>query len=86
MVDMPIAVKGEDGANAKLNKFRASVVEGSGADLPAILGLHSMQDQDADIILRRGKEQKIPDRDATRSSGAQVQLRSQYLQPRPAIW
>ena len=36
MVDMPIAVKGEDGAQAKLDSFRANVVEGSGADPPAI--------------------------------------------------
>ena len=84
---MPIAVKGEDGARTKLDNFRANVVAGSGADLPAILGLHSMQDKDAVIILRRGKEQIIiPDRVATKFKGAQGPSRSLSLQPRPAIW
>ena len=59
VVGMPIAVKGEDGAKATLDKFRANVVEGSGADLPAILGFNSMQEKDAVIILRRGKEQMV---------------------------
>ena len=36
--------------------FRANIAEGSGVNLPAILGAQSMREKDAVIILRDGKE------------------------------
>ena len=40
----------------KLDEFKAYVARGSGADLPGIWGLDSMQEKDAVICLRKGKE------------------------------
>ena len=55
---MPIAING-DGDVAKVDTFRANIAEGSGADLPAILGSISMQEEDSVLILRQGKEQVV---------------------------
>jgi len=52
---LPIAVKFEDKA-ATIDEFKANIAQGSGCDLPAILGSQSMQDKDAVILLRKGKE------------------------------
>ena len=52
---LPIAVKFEDKA-ATMDEFKANIAKGSGVDLPAILGSQSMQDKDAVIPLRKGKE------------------------------
>ena len=54
-VRLPIAVKFEDKA-ATMDEFKANIAQGSGVDLPAILGSQSMQDKDAVILLRKGKE------------------------------
>ena len=56
---MPIAVRGNSSNVAHLDVFQASIAPGNGADLPAILGANTMQDRDAVIILRRGKEQLV---------------------------
>ena len=52
---IPIAVK-FDGEQATLDQYKANIATGSGEDLPAILGSASMQEKDAVIILRKGKE------------------------------
>ena len=52
---IPIAVKWEN-EPASLDTFKVNVAEGHGADLPAIFGSESMQDKDAVLILRKGKE------------------------------
>ena len=52
---LPVAIKFGEGP-ATLEKFRANVAEGSGAHLPAIWGSKSMQEKDAVLILRQGKE------------------------------
>ena len=51
----PIAVKFEEQPATK-EQFRANIAEGCGASLPAILGADSMQEKDAVLILRKGKE------------------------------
>ena len=53
--EVPIAIKFKD-EPARLDTYKANVAKGSGADLPAILGSLSMQEKDAVIILRKGKE------------------------------
>ena len=55
---IPIAVKFKD-EPAKLDTFKANVAQGSGEDLPAILGSISMQEKDAVILLRKGKEMMV---------------------------
>ena len=52
---MPIAVKFEE-QEATQETFKANIAQGSGQDLPAILGSQSMQDKDAVILLRKGRE------------------------------
>ena len=52
---LPIAVQFEDHP-ATLDNYKANIANGSGSDLPAILGSQSMQDKDAVILLRKGKE------------------------------
>ena len=52
---MPIAVTSEDGRITK-EVFKANVAEGSGVDIPAIMGNQSMEEKDAVIILRKGKQ------------------------------
>ena len=52
---MPIAVTSEDGRVTR-EIFKANIAEGSGADLPASMGNRSMEDKDAVIILRKGKQ------------------------------
>jgi hypothetical protein len=52
---LPIAVKFEE-KTATMDEFKANIATGSGCDLPAILGSQSMQDKDAVILLRKGKE------------------------------
>ena len=54
-VDLPIAVRFAD-EEATRDTFRTNIATGSGADLPAILGSISMQEKDAVIILRKGRE------------------------------
>ena len=51
----PVAVKYED-RPATLDSYQAHVATGCGEDLPAILGLISMQEKDSVIMLRKGKE------------------------------
>ena len=51
----PIAVKFAD-QDATQETYKANIAEGCGASLPAILGSESMQEKDAVIILRHGKE------------------------------
>ena len=51
----PIAVKFEDQAATK-ESFRANIAQGCGEHLPAILGLTSMKEKDAVLLLRAGKE------------------------------
>ena len=51
----PIAVKFQD-HDASKETYKANVAEGCGADLPAIWGSVSMQEQDTVLILRKGKE------------------------------
>ncbi len=51
----PIAVS-YDGDGASLHQYKANIAGGSGSSLPAILGSISMQEKDAVIILRKGKE------------------------------
>ena len=52
---IPIAVQFEN-EPASLDTFKVNVAEGHGADLPAIFGSESMQDKDAVLALRKGKE------------------------------
>ena len=51
----PIAVTEATGKVTK-EVFKANVVEGSGSDLPAMMGNQSMEEKDAVIILRKGKQ------------------------------
>ena len=55
MADIPIAVKYKD-RDATEEVFQANVATGCGKDLPAILGLKSMQDKNAVLILQHGNE------------------------------
>ena len=55
MASIPIAVAYEE-SPGKLDEYRTNIATGSGSDLPAILGLASMQDKDTVIVLRKGKE------------------------------
>ena len=57
--DIPIAVRMEDSNTPKTDVFRANIAKGSGANLPAILGSLSMQEKDAVILLRKGKEAMV---------------------------
>ena len=54
-VTIPIGVKYQD-RPAMLSEYKANIITGSGEDLPALLGLLAMQENDAVIILRKGKE------------------------------
>ena len=51
----PIAVKFAE-HEATRETFQANITEGVGENLPAILGLDSMQEKDSVIILRKGQE------------------------------
>ena len=55
---MPIAVQFEENP-ATIETFHANVAEGCGSNLPAIMGCKSMQDKDAVIVLRKGKEMMV---------------------------
>ena len=55
---MPIAVQFKE-RPATQEIFQANVFEGCGAHLPAIMGLASMKEKDAAIILRDDNEQLI---------------------------
>ena len=52
---IPIAVRYQD-RPATTTTFRANIARGSVSDLPAILGLNSMQQKDTVLILREGRE------------------------------
>ncbi len=51
----PVAVKFQD-KPAIEQSYKANIAEGVGSNLPAILGSVSMQEKDAVLILRKGKE------------------------------
>ncbi len=51
----PIAVKFAEHEATK-ETYQANIAEGVGENLPAILGLDSMQEKDSVLILRRGRE------------------------------
>lgn len=53
--NIPIAVKYKD-RPATTTTYRTNIAQGSGSDLPAILGLKSMQQKDTVLILREGQE------------------------------
>ena len=55
---LPIAVQFQD-EPARLDTYKANVAQGSGSDLPAILGAISMQEKDSVLILRKGKEMMV---------------------------
>ena len=52
---MPVAVQFQDNP-ATMETYKANIATGCGADLTAILGSTSMQEKDAVILLRKGKE------------------------------
>ena len=52
---IPIAVRFQD-RDATAETYKANVANGCGANLPAIWGSVSMQEQDAVLLLRKGKE------------------------------
>ena len=52
---LPLALKYSD-EPIKLESYKTNIATGCGKDLPAILGSISMQDKDAVLILRKGKE------------------------------
>ncbi len=52
---LPLALQYKD-EPIKLESYKTNIATGSGQDLPAILGSISMQDKDAVLILRKGKE------------------------------
>ena len=52
---IPIAMKFED-RKPTLDVFKANIAEGSGANLPAILGSESMQNKNSVLLLKQGKE------------------------------
>ena len=54
----PVAVDFKS-VGRRLHQYTANVATGHGATLPAIYGLASMQEQDAVILLRKGKEQIV---------------------------
>ena len=53
--ELPIAVQFEE-CEPTLETFVTNVADGCGEDLPAILGSRSMQEKDAVLLLRKGKE------------------------------
>ena len=53
--EVPIAVQYQE-ESATLDTYTTHVASGTAADSPAIWGLDSMQDKDAVLILRKGKE------------------------------
>ena len=55
---LPIAVKFQN-EQPRLDTYKANVAQGSGADLPAILGAISMQEKDTVLILRKGKQMMV---------------------------
>ena len=78
---MPIAVEVLDQA-PQIDTFKANVANGSGAKLPAILGLKPMQEKDAVIIVRKGKEMMVTQGQADiRSSGPLAPSSCQCLLP-----
>ena len=52
---LPIAVQTDDG-RVDLHRFEAPTVSGSGAELPALLGLRSMRSQNAVLEMTPGRE------------------------------
>jgi hypothetical protein len=52
---IPVAMKFED-RKPTLDVFKANIAEGSGANLPAILGSESMQSKNSVLMLKEGKE------------------------------
>ena len=55
VLEVPIAVKYGNSPKAQVMTYHANVAEGCGSKLPAILGLDSMTEKDAVLILRNGK-------------------------------
>ena len=53
--ELPIAVQFDD-SEPTLESFVTNIADGCGEDLPAILGSRSMQEKDAVLLLRKGKE------------------------------
>ena len=51
----PIAVQYKE-QPTQLDHYKGNIAEGSGANLPAIMGSRSMQDKDAVLLLRQGSE------------------------------
>ena len=51
----PIAVQYKD-QPTQLDSYKGNIADGSGANLPAIMGFKSMQDKDAVLLLRDGSE------------------------------
>ena len=55
VLEVPVSVKYGNSAKSQVITYHANVVEGCGSRLPAILGLDSMTDKDAVLMLRNGK-------------------------------
>ena len=55
-VELPIAVPDNNGAGATLHRFETPVAEGTGEDLPRILGLRSMRAKNGVLEMEPGKE------------------------------
>ena len=54
-LEVPVSVKYGNAKNAQVIPYQANIAEGCGSKLPAILGLDSMTEKDAVLILRNGK-------------------------------
>ena len=55
ITETPVSVKYGNQAKAQIISYHASVADGCGSALPAILGLDSMTEKDAVLVLREGK-------------------------------
>ena len=55
MLEVPVSVKYGNAKQAQVIPYQANIAEGCGSKLPAILGLDSMTEKDAVLILRDGK-------------------------------
>jgi len=49
----------KDSKNTEVMSFHTHVIEGEGADFPALLGLRGLQDLDAVLVVREGQETMI---------------------------
>ena len=54
-LEVPVSVKYGNAQQAQVIPYQANIAEGCGSKLPAILGLDSMTEKDAVLILRNGK-------------------------------